>query len=128
MKSTCVSTSQRITVDKTSHFRVRTWYRSTCHVTRSSRSFGRYRRPNFPDGRPSVRTMSAVKSFEPRISDEPTPYASTGTPCPSNERIFSASKPPETTIFTRSKPRSEEHTSELQSRRDLVCRLLLEKK
>src|SRR5690349_24181014 len=29
------------------------------------------------------------------------------------------------TAFTR---RSEEHTSELQSRRDLVCRLLLEKK
>src|SRR5438874_5052605 len=27
-----------------------------------------------------------------------------------------------------SKRRSEEHTSELQSRRDLVCRLLLEKK
>src|SRR5438874_12421632 len=37
-------------------------------------------------------------------------------------------------MFTRSfrarskTPRSEEHTSELQSRRDLVCRLLLEKK
>src|SRR5690349_21912314 len=33
--------------------------------------------------------------------------------------------------FTRDDPtaaRSEEHTSELQSRRDLVCRLLLEKK
>src|SRR5690349_22000482 len=28
----------------------------------------------------------------------------------------------------RVEPRSEEHTSELQSRRDLVCRLLLEKK
>src|SRR5690349_23853051 len=28
----------------------------------------------------------------------------------------------------RDHPRSEEHTSELQSRRDLVCRLLLEKK
>src|SRR5438874_2677959 len=28
----------------------------------------------------------------------------------------------------RSRTRSEEHTSELQSRRDLVCRLLLEKK
>src|SRR5690606_41987734 len=27
-----------------------------------------------------------------------------------------------------SKPRSEEHTSELQSRQNLVCRLLLEKK
>src|SRR6266496_5181752 len=36
------------------------------------------------------------------------------------------------TAFTarrhRHPPRSEEHTSELQSRRDLVCRLLLEKK
>src|SRR5690349_24230755 len=30
--------------------------------------------------------------------------------------------------FERSRIRSEEHTSELQSRRDLVCRLLLEKK
>src|SRR3712207_8353950 len=29
---------------------------------------------------------------------------------------------------TRSSPRSEEHTSELQSRQYLVCRLLLEKK
>src|SRR5690349_15394212 len=37
------------------------------------------------------------------------------------------------TLFSRQRPgctrdRSEEHTSELQSRRDLVCRLLLEKK
>src|SRR5690349_7606162 len=31
-------------------------------------------------------------------------------------------------VVIRSFPRSEEHTSELQSRRDLVCRLLLEKK
>src|SRR5690349_23987252 len=30
--------------------------------------------------------------------------------------------------FEKAYPRSEEHTSELQSRRDLVCRLLLEKK
>src|SRR5205814_4969871 len=30
--------------------------------------------------------------------------------------------------FTNSQPRSEEHTSELQSLRHLVCRLLLEKK
>src|SRR5204862_7314336 len=30
--------------------------------------------------------------------------------------------------FLKSSSRSEEHTSELQSRRDLVCRLLLEKK
>src|SRR5690349_23394915 len=31
-------------------------------------------------------------------------------------------------LSRRSSNRSEEHTSELQSRRDLVCRLLLEKK
>src|SRR5690349_23252055 len=31
-------------------------------------------------------------------------------------------------IFSSAPSRSEEHTSELQSRRDLVCRLLLEKK
>src|SRR5438874_5539448 len=31
-------------------------------------------------------------------------------------------------IFANQPERSEEHTSELQSRRDLVCRLLLEKK
>src|SRR5690349_23063738 len=33
-----------------------------------------------------------------------------------------------TTTPSRAGVRSEEHTSELQSRRDLVCRLLLEKK
>src|SRR2546430_10538749 len=33
-----------------------------------------------------------------------------------------------TSATTRSVPRSEEHTSELQSQSNLVCRLLLEKK
>src|SRR3712207_8723370 len=37
----------------------------------------------------------------------------------------SASRPPDR---TGRRPRSEEHTSELQSRQYLVCRLLLEKK
>src|SRR5204863_2516657 len=39
--------------------------------------------------------------------------------------------PPQQAAPARGRPtgdRSEEHTSELQSRRDLVCRLLLEKK
>src|SRR5437667_2228194 len=41
--------------------------------------------------------------------------------------------PPEQSMIlapggTRTAPRSEEHTSELQSHHDLVCRLLLEKK
>src|SRR6267378_8627417 len=35
---------------------------------------------------------------------------------------------PYATQGSRAELRSEEHTSELQSRRDLVCRLLLEKK
>ena len=43
------------------------------YVTRSRRGFGRSSRPTFPDGLPSVITTSAVKSFSPRISDEPTP-------------------------------------------------------
>src|SRR5216683_8038115 len=43
------------------------------------------------------------------------------------------SRPRSSTVRTRcgrqcAGPRSEEHTSELQSRSDLVCRLLLEKK
>src|SRR6266513_4694611 len=38
------------------------------------------------------------------------------------------SRPPRGTPPTCPWPRSEEHTSELQSRFDLVCRLLLEKK
>src|SRR3712207_8918824 len=35
---------------------------------------------------------------------------------------------PQQTIAVKPSPRSEEHTSELQSRQYLVCRLLLEKK
>src|SRR5436190_15817904 len=42
---------------------------------------------------------------------------------------FSASSPGSPALKVRAEhPRSEEHTSELQSHSDLVCRLLLEKK
>src|SRR5690349_23934344 len=56
---------------------------------------------------------------------------------PSAARIKSAPRTASTSVISRSNTsstpssrqrRSEEHTSELQSRRDLVCRLLLEKK
>src|SRR5204863_8624766 len=55
------------------------------------------------------------------------------TPKRSGSRSRSATSPPRSSCTLRwrsSAPtaRSEEHTSELQSRRDLVCRLLLEKK
>src|SRR5204863_3281794 len=47
-------------------------------------------------------------------------------------RVAASSRPsaaaPRTPDGRRRDRRSEEHTSELQSRRDLVCRLLLEKK
>src|SRR2546429_7356138 len=43
-------------------------------------------------------------------------------------RRISAPTPPPTSWAWRSAARSEEHTSELQSRLHLVCRLLLEKK
>src|SRR5438045_1188672 len=72
------------------------------HDTGSSRAFSRYLRPIFAVGFPSVSTMSPVKSLEPRISDEPTPYASTGTPLSSNSRIFASLKPPDATIRIRS--------------------------
>src|SRR5690349_24108820 len=42
--------------------------------------------------------------------------------------VFIATTPTQFSTITHPGERSEEHTSELQSRRDLVCRLLLEKK
>src|SRR2546421_3014757 len=57
--------------------------------------------PRAKDLCPSSKAKNEKSGFEPRL---------TGCPTHSN------------------RPRSEEHTSELQSRSDLVCRLLLEKK
>src|SRR5690349_23975808 len=51
--------------------------------------------------------------------------AATGNP---DARESSMSSPRSYAAAWQSAKRSEEHTSELQSRRDLVCRLLLEKK
>src|SRR5690349_22750396 len=52
---------------------------------------------------------------EPDVGDRPHPRADGGRlEHPASHQV--------------AEPRSEEHTSELQSRRDLVCRLLLEKK
>src|SRR5215471_21540015 len=56
-----------------------------------------------------IYTLSLHDALPISTRPAPCPWA-TPTPC------------------TETSPRSEEHTSELQSRRDLVCRLLLEKK
>src|SRR5215469_17608111 len=51
-----------------------------------------------------------------------------GGRCPSTRCIAGRTGPSTPATTPRGATRSEEHTSELQSRRDLVCRLLLEKK
>src|SRR5690606_40411286 len=56
------------------------------------------------------------------VADSP----STGTPAPSPAP--GTTTPPAPAPAPAPEPRSEEHTSELQSRENLVCRLLLEKK
>src|SRR5437773_8199543 len=54
--------------------------------------------------------------------------SSSGIPSPvSRTWIWTASRP-KTSVSVPAPRRSEEHTSELQSHHDLVCRLLLEKK
>src|SRR2546430_8233611 len=45
-----------------------------------------------------------------------------------SEVLFTLFRLPDTTDETFARDRSEEHTSELQSQSNLVCRLLLEKK
>src|SRR5438874_5870290 len=62
---------------------------------------------------PCIRTLQAILN---KIRPEPKPE-----PLPPLKHY----EPPRA---GRNQRRSEEHTSELQSRRDLVCRLLLEKK
>src|SRR5690349_23908359 len=58
------------------------------------------------------------------FSDASTPASMRG----STNSCATLTRSPSDANALRSERRSEEHTSELQSRRDLVCRLLLEKK
>src|SRR5438034_6520333 len=62
-----------------------------------------------PDDRPQHRRFDELRSFD-------------GTEVPRFEQRFLG------ILFAVFRRRSEEHTSELQSHSDLVCRLLLEKK
>src|SRR5690606_39939023 len=69
-------------------------------------------------------------SMLPRVALE---YGHTWCAASTNPRATSASTSPastpmRSTVRATARPRSEEHTSELQSRENLVCRLLLEKK
>src|SRR5207249_11759987 len=88
--------------------------------------------------------LRALHSFPTRRSSDLSPGLTLATPGPTSSTIPAASWPRAMgrgsgqspfmmcqslwQIMNGDWPRSEEHTSELQSRFDLVCRLLLEKK
>src|SRR5438874_5871771 len=63
-----------------------------------------------------------------RSADRESPRGAHGLARPRKHRQHYAGRGPTPHRTDTSNTRSEEHTSELQSRRDLVCRLLLEKK
>src|SRR5205809_4668818 len=72
----------------------------------------RYRFPSLPQ--PSATSTKAIASLPPRWREA--------------SKCCAASRRSSRCSATRRSRRSEEHTSELQSRLHLVCRLLLEKK
>src|SRR5205814_5356504 len=86
----------------------------------------------FPLRHPPTPTLFPYTTLFRSISSEPSikgegrqPISSSSYCC---QRFFSQITFPVLTSRQCTKPRSEEHTSELQSLRHLVCRLLLEKK
>src|SRR5690606_4657600 len=60
------------------------------------------------------------------VRSGPVSSASSGKTMSPTERAMPSEMAPGSTTRVRSRPRSEEHTSELQSRENLVCRLLLD--
>src|SRR3712207_7496332 len=80
---------------------------------------------------PLSRSPAAVTDIPRQSIRSRPPYAestSHGRPCPLNAVRTSLLNFRFTPSSSTSASRSEEHTSELQSRQYLVCRLLLEKK
>src|SRR2546425_2414761 len=101
-------------------------------IRSSAAFFGKSLSPFLPSPRPRlrVRLRFAIRFYE---SAEPHAQCQTGAIFPAGTRIAGHLNP--RTYLTsinvdspRTKARSEEHTSELQSLAYLVCRLLLEKK
>src|SRR5690606_39819725 len=77
-----------------------------------------------PGTRP--RRAAAVPARDPPAAPVPRPGTAPSRPAPPPLRTAGPEDAPR--LPRRRRPRSEEHTSELQSRENLVCRLLLEKK
>src|SRR2546421_2170747 len=69
------------------------------------------------------RSLASSPTYNPNLVERHFGRIATGQgPCKPNTPLFDRA------TQGLNAPRSEEHTSELQSRSDLVCRLLLEKK
>src|SRR5690606_41039134 len=83
---------------------------------------------SFPTRRSS--DLPLRKSSPSRSIRRPGSCRTTAAPSPgrSASRATSPSRPTSCSASSIAPSRSEEHTSELQSRENLVCRLLLEKK
>src|SRR3712207_8510414 len=87
---------------------------------------------------PYKESLPFTVSFESTASAPPSPYSKSAPPpptilsLPAPPRSVSGPPPPVSVLLAPEpvsvSARSEEHTSELQSRQYLVCRLLLEKK
>src|SRR5690606_41575315 len=78
----------------------------------------------------AVVALAACTSTQPEAPPEstPSPTAAPTTTAPSPSPTPTPSAADGQYGVAAGDPRSEEHTSELQSRENLVCRLLLEKK
>src|SRR5690606_41599494 len=79
---------------------------------------------SFPTRRSSDLYLHSCSNASPPTSPPPNPSPQTQQTTPPNSSPPASPTPPRPS----SPARSEEHTSELQSRENLVCRLLLEKK
>src|SRR5256885_13094409 len=88
------------------------------------------RSPLFPSPTPSRPPCPAWSTCTPTCASPAarTPRPSTPAPGPPRSAASPPCTPWPTPIRWPTPPRSEEHTSELQSPCNLVCRLLLEKK
>src|SRR5690349_22870854 len=82
------------------------------------------RRPPRPTLFPYT-TLFRSRATWPRPRPPTSPHTAATWPSNRSPRTSTCAS---TAAPTPATPRSEEHTSELQSRRELVCRLLLEKK
>src|SRR2546422_7842540 len=97
----------------------------TCWCCRRDRSCS-------PTSPPMLRSLlrqvpTIPRGPRPSALHPATSHAERRTPFPARSST-AFHKEPLTEMISRMPPRSEEHTSELQSRLHLVCRLLLEKK